>query len=110
MHFLTFALVPQLVSALAISQRDGSRARALYFVNGADSGCDVASMKININDGSLSDIKFTPTGQLGSLALDAPATPGDAPAPGDADPLFSQDSIVVGDNVSYLKSARRLEG
>jgi hypothetical protein len=104
MHFLTYALVPQLVSALAITQRD-TRPRALYFVDADASGCSVASMKISVEDGTLSDIAFTPTGQKGAVGLDAPATPGAAAAPGGADPLFSQNSIIVGDDVSLRSTS-----
>lgn len=59
-------------------------------------------MKINVENGSLSDIVTIPTGQKGALGLNAPTTPGTAAAPGGKDPLFSQDSIIVADDVSLL--------
>lgn len=106
MHFLTYFLVPQLVSALAISQRD-DRNRAAYFLDSNPSGASIVSLKINLQDGTLSDPIRIPTGGKGLQGLTASATPGGAPAPGGGDPFFSQDSVLVSEDVSTALHAVR---
>jgi hypothetical protein len=105
MHFLTYLLVPQLVSALAISQRDdcdqSTQLRALYMLDSNPAGSTVIAFKINEEDGSLSDQVVTPTGQLGEMGLLIDLVdPNGAPAVAGADPLYSQDALIVYDDVS----------
>ncbi len=106
MHFLTYFLVPQLVSAFAISQRD-DRNRAAYFLDSNPSGSSIVPLKISTQDGTLSDPIRIPTGGKGLQGLTASATPGVAPAPGGGDPFFSQDSVLVSEDVSTALHAVR---
>ena len=99
MQFLTYLLVPQLVSALAVSQRSNPN-RAAYFLDNNPNGSSIVSLKINSQDGTLSDPVRTSTGGKGLQGLNAPATAGAAPTPGGADSLFTQDSVVVSQDVS----------
>lgn len=94
MHFPTYLLVPQLVSALVINQRD-SQNRAAYFLDDNPNGSSIVSLKINPLDGTLSDPIRTYTGGEGLQGLFMSATPGVPATPGAADPLFSQDAVLV---------------
>lgn len=67
MRFSTFFLIPA-VSALAISQRD-DRARAAYFLYDDPAGASVVSLKIDVNDGSLSNPVMTSTRGKGLQGL-----------------------------------------
>jgi hypothetical protein len=82
MHALTYLLIPQLVSAVAINGR-GNPNRAAYFLNNDPAGASIVSLKINPNDGTLSSPVVTWTGGKGLYGLTASAT-GGAPAAGGA--------------------------
>jgi hypothetical protein len=82
MHALTYLLIPQLVSAVAISGR-GNPNRAAYFLNNNPSGASIVSLKIDAQDGTLSSPVVTWTGGKGLYGLTASAT-GGAPAAGGA--------------------------
>jgi hypothetical protein len=99
MHALSLLLVPVLVSAAAISARDHSR--AAYFLDNNPAGASIISLKI-AEDGTLSSPVRTSTGGKGLFALTA-GTNGAPAAAGGADTLFTQDSVVVSGDVSYLK-------
>ncbi len=98
MHILTYLLIPHLVSAVAIGARD-DRNRAAYFLDNNPAGSSIISLKISPEDGSLSNPIRTPTGGKGLFGLTASST-GGSPAAGLADTLFTQDSVVVSQNVS----------
>ncbi|KUJ20110.1 uncharacterized protein LY89DRAFT_682894 [Mollisia scopiformis] len=104
MHFLSYLLVPQIVSALAITQRDTTN-RAAYFLNDDPTGSSIVSLKISVQDGTVSDPILTSTGGKGLQALTASATAGVAPAPGGGDPLFVQDAVVVSGDYLFTVNA-----
>lgn len=93
MQFLWCLLVPQVVLAVAIDQRDASP-RALYFLDASPLGSNVVAMSINPDNGTLSNMIVTPTGQRGALGLNA------AGVPGRSDPLSSQNAIIVVNDVN----------
>ncbi|KAL2074889.1 hypothetical protein VTL71DRAFT_8669 [Oculimacula yallundae] len=95
-----YLLIPQFVSALVIDQRD-DRNRAVYFLDDDPNGSSIVSLKINPLDGTLSDPLRISTRGKGLPGVVAGASPGSVPVPGAADPLFSQDSVVVSEN-KYL--------
>ena len=80
MHALSFLLAPVLVSAAAISVRDGSR--AAYFLDNNPAGASIVSLKI-ADDGTLSGPVRTSTGGTGLFGLTA-GTNGAPPAVGGA--------------------------
>lgn len=104
MHFLALLVVSQVVSVLACPAPKPSAApRALYFLDSRSEGSGVAALSINTNDGTLSGLTVNPTLQLGALGLQLNASDPTAPAaPSNADPLFSQDAIIVVRDVSLL--------
>jgi hypothetical protein len=93
---LTFLLVP-LVSAAALLPRD-DRNRAAYFLDNNPAGTSIVALEISVEDGTLSNPVRTPAGGVGLYGLTASST-GGAPAAGDADTLFTQDSVVVSQDV-----------
>lgn len=98
MQILACLLIPQLVSAVAIGARD-DRSRAAYFLDNNPAGSSIISLKISPDDGTLSNPIRTPTGGKGLFGLTASST-GGTPAAGGADTLFTQDSVIVSQNVS----------
>lgn len=73
--FLTL-LAPSLVSAAALMPR--SDYRAAYFLDNDPAGSSIVSLKIDINDGTLSDPVRTSTGGVGSYGFTEVNTPGQA--------------------------------
>lgn len=107
MHLFNYLLVPTVVSALAVNKRtdcDAPSPRALYMLDTNPNGSTVVGFSINVDDGSLSDQVVTPTGQLGlmGLLIDLADPVNGAPAIADNDPLYSQNAIIVHNDVSYL--------
>jgi hypothetical protein len=98
MYILASLLLPHLVSALAIGSRDSGCLRAAYFLNNDPAGSSIVSLKI-AEDGTVSDPISTSTGGKGLLGLTAGAN-GAAATAGGADTLFSQDAVVVQQDVS----------
>ncbi|KAF5870635.1 putative 3-carboxymuconate cyclase protein [Botrytis fragariae] len=93
--FQTFLLAP-IVLAASIITRHHSRDAAAYFLDNNPNGSTIVAMSISREDGTLSLPTRTSTGGKGMLGLDAPAANSTAaPAPGDRDTLFSQNSIIV---------------
>jgi hypothetical protein len=82
------------VLSYTIDKRD-SRPRALYFLDNESSGSSIVALKISVADGTLSSPTRTLTGGNGTVA-------NGASGPNKSDALFSQDSVVVNDNVSFL--------
>lgn len=101
MHALSLLLAPILVSAAAINSRDSSR--AAYFLDNNPAGSSIVSLQI-AEDGTLSSPVRTSTGGKGLFALTA-GTNGAPAAAGGADTLFTQDSVVVSNDVSRPKSS-----
>ncbi|KAH8821488.1 hypothetical protein F5884DRAFT_850713 [Xylogone sp. PMI_703] len=89
-------LAPTLVSAAALMPR--SDHRAAYFLDNNPAGSSIVSLKIDINDGTLSDPVRTSTGGVGMYALAGAA-------PGGADTLFTQDSVVVSEDYLFTVNA-----
>ncbi|KAF7916685.1 hypothetical protein EAE99_009578 [Botrytis elliptica] len=96
MHlFRTFLLTP-IILAASIITRHHSRDAAAYFLDNNPNGSTIIAMRISREDGTLSLPTRTSTGGKGMLGLNAPAANSTvAPAPGDKDTLFSQNSIIV---------------
>jgi hypothetical protein len=99
MHALSLLLAPVLVSAAVINSRESSR--AAYFLDNNPAGASIISLKI-AEDGTLSDPVRTSTGGKGLFGLTAGAN-GAPAAAGGADTLFTQDSVVVSNDVSHPK-------
>ena len=99
MHALSLLLAPVLVSAAAINSRDSSR--AAYFLDNNPAGASIISLEI-AEDGTLSNPVRTSTGGTGLFALTA-GTNGAPAAAGGADTLFTQDSVVVSNDVGHPK-------
>jgi hypothetical protein len=99
MHALSLLLAPVLVSAAVINSRESSR--AAYFLDNNPAGASIISLKI-AEDGTLSDPVRTSTGGKGLFGLTAGAN-GAPAAAGGADTLFTQDSVVVSNDVSHFK-------
>ncbi len=83
MHALTYLLAPTLVSAAAIGLRDNPDNRAAYFLRSDPAGSSIISLKISVEDGTLSSPVVTSTGGKGLFGLSASST-GGAPAVGGA--------------------------
>ncbi|RFU32215.1 hypothetical protein B7463_g4108, partial [Scytalidium lignicola] len=86
-------LVPTLVSAAALMPR--SDHRAAYFLDNNPAGASIVSLKIDINDGKLSEPVRTSTEGVGLYGLTAVNTPGVA------DTLFTQDAVVVSEDYLF---------
>jgi hypothetical protein len=110
MLFLAYLIVPSLAAACAISPpKPTASPRALYFLDSRPAGAGVAALSINLDNGTLSGLTVNPTGQLGALGLQLNASNPTAPAaPSNADPLFSQDAIIVARDVSLLCLSKHL--
>jgi hypothetical protein len=76
MHALSYLLVPSLVSAAAIAQRDKPNKRAAYFLKNDPAGSSIVSLKISLEDGTLSSPVLTSTGGKGLIGLTASSTGG----------------------------------
>ena len=83
MHALTYLLVPSLVSATAIGLRDNPNNRAAYILKNDPAGSSIISLKISVEDGTLSSPVITSTGGKGLYGLTVSST-GGAPAVGGA--------------------------
>ncbi|KAG0648291.1 hypothetical protein D0Z07_5393 [Hyphodiscus hymeniophilus] len=93
MHVLAYLIVPSLVSAAAIVRKDNPDNRAAYVLNVDPAGSSIVSLKVSVEDGSLSSPVFTPTGGKGLIGLTAQTT---GPSTvNTVDALFSQDAVVV---------------
>ena len=83
MRVLTSLFIPSLVSAAAIGLRDNPNLRAAYFLKNDPAGSSIISLKISVEDGTLSSPVVTSTGGKGLFGLTASKT-GGAPAAGGA--------------------------
>jgi len=78
MHALTYLLLPALVSAIPVDHRNSPDNRAAYFLNNDPAGSSIISLKISVEDGTLSSPVITSTGGKGLIGMTASSTGGNA--------------------------------
>ncbi|KAF7945578.1 hypothetical protein EAE96_010345 [Botrytis aclada] len=96
MYLFRILLLTPIVLAASIITRHHSRDAAAYFLDNNPNGSTIIAMRVSREDGILSLPTRISTVGKGMFGLDAPAANSTAaPAPGSADTLFSQNSIIV---------------
>lgn len=86
-------------SPVSPERRDGGRKRAAYILDNDPAGASIISMTIGIDDGLLSSPVRTFTGGNGLYGKNANGDAG-------PDSLFSQDAVVVEQDVRILQIPR----
>jgi hypothetical protein len=71
MHALTFLFFSSLVYATAIGKRDNPDNRAAYILKNDPAGSSIISLKISVEDGTLSSPVLTSTGGKGLIGVTA---------------------------------------
>ena len=104
MHFSSFAslLAPAaLVSAMAITERGTNSPRAAYLLDDNPAGSNILTYPIDIDTGFLGEPILIPTSGFGLQGINVSSG---TTSPND--PLFTQDAVVVADNVRSLSFSK----